>query len=115
MSIRLKFEGYMGGFLLKDPHIKDVDSLGELEELECEFFEVATGIDKEGKIRYFHFELWKSPNQVEDLIEHPLISQIPGLYTVPELGVENATFKEVLEAVKRYYEKLSSKHPAQTA
>ena len=41
--------------------------------------------------------------------------EVPGLYTVPELGVENATFKEVLEAVKRYYEeKLSSKQPAKT-
>ncbi|OMH40208.1 hypothetical protein [Desulfurobacterium indicum] len=42
-------------------------------------------------------------------------NQIKGLYTVPELGVENATFKEVLEAVKRYYEeKLSSKQPTKT-
>ncbi|MEO2065850.1 MAG: hypothetical protein ABGX17_05045, partial [Desulfurobacteriaceae bacterium] len=41
--------------------------------------------------------------------------QIKGLYTVPELGVENATFKEVLEAVKRYYEeKFSSKQPTKT-
>ena len=110
MNIRLKFEGYVGGFLLKDPQVKDVDSLGELEELEYEFFEAATGVDKEGRVRYFHFELWKSPEQIDDLIENPLISQIPGLYTVPELGVENATFKEVLEAVKKHYEAgLSSK------
>ncbi len=41
--------------------------------------------------------------------------QIKGLYTVHELGVENATFKEVLEAVKRYYEaKLSQKQPTKT-
>jgi len=115
MSIRLEFKGYMGGFSLKDPQVKDVDSLGEFEELEQEFFEAATGIDEAGRIRYFKFELWKSSEQVEDLIENPLISQIPGFYTVPELGVENATFKEVLEAVKRYYEeKLSPKQPAKT-
>ena len=115
MSIRLEFKGYMDGFSLKDPKVKDVDSLGELEELELEFFEAATGIDEEGRIRYFDFELWKSPNQVKDLLESPLISQIPGLYTVPELRVENATFKEVLEAVEKYYqEKLTQKQPAKT-
>jgi len=116
MSVKLEFEDYTAGFSLKDPKVKDVDSLGELEELELEFFEAATGIDEEGRIRYFDFELWKSPDQVKDLLESPLISQIPGRYTVPELGVENVTFKEVLEAVKRYYEeKLSQKQPAKTS
>jgi len=115
MSIKLEFKSYMDGFLLKDPQVKDIDSLGELEELEYEFFEVATGIDEARRIRYFDFELWKSPEQINGLIKNPIISKIPGLYTVPELGVENATFKEVLEAIKRYYEgKLSSKRPAKT-
>ena len=115
MNVKLEFKGYMDGFLLKDPQVKDIDSLGELEELEYEFFEAATGIDEAGRIRYFDFELWKSPEQINSLIKNPLISKIPGFYTVPELGVENATFKEVLEAVKRYYEeKFSSKQPAKT-
>ena len=115
MSIKLEFEDYTTGFLLKDPQVKSVDSLGEFDELEQEFFEAATGINKTGRIRYFKFELWKSPEQIEDLIESPLISQIPGLYTVPELGVKNATFKEVLEAVKKYYEAKLSQKPIQTA
>ena len=29
---------------------------------------------------------------------------IPGRYDVPELGIENATFVEVLEAIKKYYQ-----------
>jgi hypothetical protein len=41
--------------------------------------------------------------------------EIPGLYTVPELGVKNATFKEVLEAVKKYYEAKLSQKSAHTA
>jgi len=46
---------------------------------------------------------------VEDKIK------IPDRYTVPESGVENATFKEVLEVVEKYYEeKLSSKQPTRT-
>ncbi len=28
---------------------------------------------------------------------------IPGRYDVPELGIENATFVEVLEAIRKYY------------
>ncbi|WP_457568768.1 hypothetical protein [Desulfurobacterium sp.] len=38
--------------------------------------------------------------------------QIKGLYTVLELGVENATFKEVLGAVKRYYEEKFASKPS---
>jgi len=49
-------------------------------------------------------------------VEINYASEVPGRYTVPELGVENVTFKEVLEAVKRYYEeKLSQKQPAKTS
>ncbi|WP_456426519.1 hypothetical protein [Desulfurobacterium sp.] len=55
--------------------------------------------------------------ELENLVKDTTLfeNQIKGRYTVPELGVENATFKEVLEAVKRYYEaKLSQKRPAKT-
>jgi hypothetical protein len=115
MNIKLRFEDYTAGFLLEDPQVEDVDSLEEFEELEQYYFEASTGIDEAGRIRYFDFELWKSPAQLEGLIKNPLISQIPGLYTVPELGVRNATFKEVLEAVKKYYETKLSQHSVQTA
>ena len=55
--------------------------------------------------------------ELENLVRYVELfeNQIKGLYTVPELGVENATFREVLEAVKRDYEaKLSQKQPAKT-
>jgi len=55
--------------------------------------------------------------ELENLVKNVALfeNKIKGRYTVPELGVENVPFKEVLEAVKRYYEeKLSSKQPAKT-
>jgi len=55
--------------------------------------------------------------ELENLVKNVALfeNQIKGRYTVPELSVENATFKEVLEAVKRYYEeKLTQKQPAKT-
>jgi len=112
----LHFEAEDFFFRLEDTSVANVLSLPEHEKIEAYYPEAETAIDKDGNIRLFAFELWKSPGQLDSLIENPLISQIPGLYTVPELGVENATFKEVLKAVKRYYEeKLSSKHPAKTS
>lgn len=101
--VKLKFEADDGGFLLKDTGIKDVNGLSELEELEREFFEASTAIDEKGRVRYFHFELWKSPEQLKDLIKSSLLSKIPGLYVVPELNLENVTFKEIIRAVAEYY------------
>jgi len=104
----------IGSFRLEDRSI-DYLNLPELEELSVQYPEAETSIDEKGNIRLFTFEIWQSIDQINDLLKDPLISQIPGFYTVPELGVENATFKEVLEAVKRYYEeKFSSKQPTKT-
>jgi hypothetical protein len=68
------------------------------------------------EIVYFSLVFNLHSNPIEQLnVEIDYANEIPGRYTVPELGVENATFKEVLKAVKRYYEeKLSSKQPVQT-
>ncbi len=107
--VRLHFEDLgiedfgISAFRLEDKAV-DYLSLPEFEELAAYYPEAETAIDSNGNIRLFSFELWKSPEQIERLVRNPLISQIPGRYTVPELGVENATFKEVLKAVKKYYE-----------
>jgi hypothetical protein len=55
--------------------------------------------------------------ELENLVKYSEFfeDEIKGLYTVPELGVKNATFKEVLEAVKKYYEAKLSQKPARTA
>ena len=108
--VRLHFEDFgFGGFRLEDRTV-DYLNLPEFEELTAHYPEIETAIDKEGNIHLFTFEIWQSIDQLDDLLEDPLLSKIPGIYTVPELGVENATFREVLEAVKKYYEaRLSSK------
>jgi hypothetical protein len=111
----LHFEAGDMYFQLEDRSV-DVLSLPEHEELMSYYPEAETAVDSDGNLRFFGFELWGSPEQqLNDLICDPLISQIPGLYTVPELGVKNATFKEVLEAVKKYYEAKLSQKPAHTA
>jgi len=104
-TVKLNFISYEdnSGFVLKDLSV-DVNKLKEFKELEREFFEASTAIDEEGRIRYLNFDMW-SPALLSHLVNHPLISCIPGSYTVPELNLREATFKEVLEAVKDYYEK----------
>ena len=106
----LHFEASDMYFQLEDKSV-NILSFPEHEELASYYPEAETTVDNEGNLRFFGFELWGSPEQqLNELICSPLISKIPGLYAVPELGVENATFKEVLEAVKKYYEaRLSSK------
>jgi hypothetical protein len=113
--ICLHFEDFgFGGFRLEDRTV-DYLNLPELEELTAHYPEIETAVDKDGNIHLFTFEIWQSIEQLDDLLEDPLLSEIPGLYTVPELGVKNATFKEVLEAVKKYYEAKLSQKPAHTA
>jgi len=111
----LHFEASDTYFQLEDKSV-DILSFPEHEELTSYYPEAETAVDSNGNLRFFGFELWGSPEQqLNELICNPLISQIPGLYTVPELGVENATFKEVLEAVKQYYKARLSQKPAHTA
>ncbi len=106
----LHFKDVKSGFRLKG------DEIGS-EELSFPSLLVEVLTNKRGEVTFVDWVFMSSP--IEDLeFELSYLKdkvEVPGLYTVPELGVENATFKEVLEAVKRYYEeKLSSKQPAKT-
>ncbi len=113
MEVKLSFKDMELGFALEsDLEGNGVDFSGEFGD---------AIYDLDGHIVFYDYA-FRSLNgegdifrELENLVRDVELfgSQIKGLYTVPELSVENATFKEVLEAVKRYYEeKLSSKQPA---
>jgi len=116
MEVRLSFKDKALGFVLESR----VE--GEGIDFSGEFGDAIHDLD--GHVVYYDY-MFRSLNgegnifrELENLLKDVLLfeDQIKGRYTVPELGVENVTFKEVLEAVKRYYEeKLSQKQPAKTS
>ena len=59
------------------------------------------GLNKKGEIVYFEKELFGDLHGTFKLIDR-IINRInpKGLYTVPELGLENVPFEKVIEAVK---------------
>jgi hypothetical protein len=107
--MKLKFEPYEFGFSLKNSiPIKNLK--------EDDFIDVSPHIDflvtKEGEVAFVNWPFLKNPIQELELeISFLKKNHIPGQYEVPELNLKNATFVEVLESVKRYYEKnLRRKH-----
>jgi hypothetical protein len=106
----LHFEDVKSGFRLK------ADRIGN-RELPFPSLLVEILTNNKGEVTFVDWVFLSSP--VEDLkFELSYASnkiEVPGLYTVPELGVKNATFREVLEAVKKYYETKLSQHSVQTA
>ena len=110
----LRFVETLGGFYLEDPEVEEEKVIEGYYSLNPFPFQVDA--EKNSKeVVFFDFVFFDGDPLRQIEIEMECANEIPGLYTVPELGVENATFKEVLEAVKRYYEeKLSSKQPAKT-
>ena len=116
MEVKLSFKDMELGFALEsDLEDNGIDFSGEFGD---------AIYDLDGYIVFYDYA-FRSLNgegdifrELENLIKDVELfkDQIKGRYTVPELGVEKATFKEVLKAVKKYYEeKLFSKHPAKTA
>ncbi len=115
MEVKLSFNDMELGFALES-NLEDngIDFSGEFGD---------AIYDLDGHIVFYDYA-FRSLNgegdifrELENLVKDAELfeGQIKGLYTVPELGVEKATFKEVLEAVKRYYEeKFSSKQPTKT-
>jgi hypothetical protein len=106
----LHFEDVKSGFRLKSDRVGD-------KEFPFPSLLVEVLTNDQGEVTFVDWVFMSSP--VEDLrFELSYMKgriEIPGLYTVPELGVKNATFKEVLEAVKKYYEAKLSQKPAHTA
>ena len=110
----LRFVETPVGFYLEDPKVNVEDVIVGYYTFNPFPFQ-ADAERKSREIVFFDFVFLDGDFSHQLDVEIGYASQIPGRYTVPELGVENATFKEVLEAVKRYYEKkLSSKQPAKT-
>ena len=59
------------------------------------------GLNERGEITYFEKELFGDPAGTFKLIDQIIHEINPkGLYTVPELGLENVPFEKVIEAVK---------------
>lgn len=110
----LRFTETPIGFYLEDPKVNEEDILTGYYTLNP--FPFQADAERSSKeIVFFDFVFSDGDLSRQLDVEITYASEIPGLYTVPELGVENVTFKEVLEAVKRYYEeKLSSKQPTKT-
>jgi hypothetical protein len=115
VEVVLKFRDRELGFVLESK-LEDngIDFSGEFGDAIYDF---------DGHIVFYNY-VFRSLNgegdifrELQGLIKDVKLfeNQIKGTYTVPELGIKNATFKEVLEAVKRYYEeKLTQIHPART-
>ncbi|WP_456436964.1 hypothetical protein [Desulfurobacterium sp.] len=113
--MKLHFEETFSGFRLIGPYDREKSLVGYYSY--APFSAQADAHPETKEIIYFSLVFYYPDvdpiNQLNTEINYA--GKVPGLYTVPELGVENVTFKEVLEAVKRYYEeKLSSKQPAKT-
>ena len=101
--MKLYFKSYRFGFILKSDR-----SLEVLKE--DSFRDIALYIDilvtEKEEIAFVNWPFLKDPlKEIETELKYFKKISIPGLYDVPELGVKNATFVKVLEAVKKYYEK----------
>ena len=101
--MRLEFKEQPFGFTLEAEGVNR-DGLEEVE-----FENVAPYIDfyatQSGEIGFVSWPFFEKPiRELEVEIEYLRQNNIPGRYDVPELGIENATFVEVLEAVRRYYQ-----------
>ena len=95
----LKFWDSGAGFSLYNPRLPD-----ELEYEDYEFAEKALH-DERGIIELFrHTFITDMERELNSIIQDARRLNIPGRYDVPELGIENATFVEVLEAVRKYYQ-----------
>ncbi|RUM29506.1 MAG: hypothetical protein DSY32_03170 [Aquifex sp.] len=77
------------------------ESPSDYEEL---FPEITLGFDKEGNVTYFHVDLWAGPDFLDDIISYFESHPVKGSYSVPELGLYDVSFTEVLRAVRKLYE-----------
>ncbi|WP_457569255.1 hypothetical protein [Desulfurobacterium sp.] len=113
--MKLHFEESPVGFKLESDYDREDSLIGYYSY--NPFSAQADAHPKTREVIYFSLVFYyPDVDPIEQLdVEIKYADEIPGLYTVPELGVKNATFKEVLEAVKKYYEvKLSQKQPTRT-
>ena len=114
--IILRFREYADGFVLENPECEREEALIGFYSYNP-FSAQADAHPETKEIVYFSLVFYYPDIEPIEQLETEInyADEIPGLYTVPELGVKNATFKEVLEAVKKYYEAKLSQKPVQTA
>ncbi len=100
--MKLEFKEQPFGFTL------EAEGINRDELKEVEFEDVAPYIDfyatQSGKIGFVSWPFFENPiRELEVEIGYLRQNNVPGRYDVPELGIENATFVEVLEAIRKYY------------
>ena len=100
-SIKLNFKDHGSGFELDNPNFKgDIFGLHNYELGDYAFAPPGSGI-----VHMFETFMDTGLSPLKYFVDEARRLNIPGLYTVPELGVKDAPFWKVLEAVKAYYEK----------
>ena len=101
--MKLRFKEQPFGFTLEAEGINK-DKLKEVM-----FKDVAPYIDfyttQSGEIGFVSWPFFEKPiRELEIEMKYLNQNDIPGRYDVPELGIKNATFVKVLEAIKKYYQ-----------
>ena len=99
--MRLKFEPDEFDFLLVGPEPEE--NLEELDSGEIGLY-IDVLVNKKGEVGYLYWPFLDIPLKELD-IEISCFKKvnIPGHYDVPELGLKDATFIEVLETIRDYF------------
>jgi len=111
-KVRLKFWDGLGGFSLRDIDFKgDIFSLNDYEVIGDQALYAS-----DGHIVYLSETFINGLEPLDYYIQEARRLNIPGRYDVPELGLKDATFVEVLEAIRNYYarkfkQKISQESP----
>ena len=106
-GIRLHFEDRGYGFILEDRTFRGDRTT--LEDYELGDFALCRG---EGEVVVMMETFGEEGlRPLDHYIEEARRLRIPGRYDVPELGLEGASFVEVLEAVRNYYARKLSLGP----
>jgi len=96
--MNLKYEETPQGFRL----YSDEEPQKWLEEYDIHG--LYTGLNEKGEIVYFEKELFGNLMGTFELLDNIVHEINPkGLYTVPELGLENVPFHEVVKAIKERF------------
>ena len=100
-KVSFSFKVNEHGFTLEDENYPESLLLDD-EEIEAEYPEVQPLVDRENKVRFLDFEFIGLNDEriLEDFSQHITKKKFNGLYTVPELGLENVPFEKVIETVK---------------
>ena len=110
MNLSLKFDTYLLGIELDSGEAKeeDFDTAERIyEELLERFPLLSLASNRRGEILYLYLDTSvETPLEfVKFFVDSARKYNIPGLYTVPELGLKDVPFDVVLEKVKEYYER----------